>query len=66
MKNTKKMISKTTIALFVIFALFATANLTAQPGFNDNVKDVPLDGGLFALLIGAAAFGVKKLRDSRK
>ncbi|MBC3758357.1 hypothetical protein H7U19_08080 [Hyunsoonleella sp. SJ7] len=65
MKNTKKMFSKTTIA-FIALALIATTNLMAQPGFNDNVKDVPLDGGLVALLIGAAAFGVKKLRDSRK
>ncbi|MFD2724910.1 PID-CTERM protein-sorting domain-containing protein [Hyunsoonleella rubra] len=65
MKNTKKMFSKTTVA-FIAFALIAATNLMAQPGFNDNVKDVPLDGGLVALLIGAAAFGVKKIRDSRK
>lgn len=27
---------------------------------------IPLDGGLAILLIGAAAFGVKKLRDNKK
>ena len=64
MKNSKKMFSKA--VAFAAFALFATTNIMAQPGFNDNVQDVPLDGGLLALLIGAAAFGVKKLRDSKK
>lgn len=27
---------------------------------------IPLDGGLSVLLLGAAAFGVKKLRDNKK
>ena len=27
---------------------------------------IPLDGGLSILLLGAAAFGVKKLRDNKK
>lgn len=27
---------------------------------------VPLDGGLSVLLLGGAAFGIKKLRDSKK
>jgi hypothetical protein len=27
---------------------------------------IPLDGGLSILLLGAAAFGIKKLRDNRK
>ena len=31
-----------------------------------NNHSVPLDGGLSILLLGAAAFGVKKLRESKK
>ena len=30
-----------------------------------NTDSVPLDGGLSILLLGAAAFGVKKLRDKK-
>ena len=29
-------------------------------------ESVPLDGGLSILLLGGAAFGIKKLRDSKK
>ena len=32
---------------------------------NDNTDSVPLDGGLGLLLLGAAAFGVKKLRKDK-
>ncbi|MEP3838908.1 MAG: hypothetical protein ABJM36_14745 [Algibacter sp.] len=32
----------------------------------DHNKGVPLDGGLAILIIGAAAFGIKKLRDNNK
>ena len=61
-------------AIIIIFALVCTTNINAQgpTAFGDNVQDVdppdaiPLDGGLSILLLGAAAFGVKKLRDNRK
>jgi hypothetical protein len=35
-------------------------------GSNEGSASVPLDGGLSILLLGAAAFGVKKLRDNKK
>ena len=66
MKNSKKNFFKTIKATAIVFALIATTSLSAQPGFNDNVQDVPLDAGLIALLIGAAAYGIKKLRDNKQ
>ena len=51
------------------------------PGFDDNVKnwdddddryddddsnEIPLDGGLSVLAVAGAAYGVKRVRDSRK
>ena len=35
-------------------------------GNNGGGDSIPLDGGLSILLLGAAAFGVKKLRDTKK
>ena len=52
----------------VVCVLMVSADLYAQqpPGGATDTVDVPLDGGLIALVIGAAAFGVKKLRDNLK
>lgn len=62
-----KNLIKTLKATILVFAFVCTSNVMAQGpgGFDDNVKDVPLDGGLAVLLVGAAAFGVKKLRDNK-
>ncbi|OYU95906.1 MAG: hypothetical protein CFE21_05695 [Bacteroidetes bacterium B1(2017)] len=44
------------LALFLVSA----PSLFAQPGFDDDVSDAPIDGGI-ALLVGAGiAFGFKK------
>lgn len=49
------------IIIFTIGLLFTSTTLKAQPGFDDDVEDTPLDGGI-ALLIGAGvAVGYKKL-----
>ncbi len=72
MKNSNKNYMKTMKATLLVFAFVCTTSLMAQgPGdFDDNVYDdntgVPLDGGLAVLIIGAAAFGIKKLRDNNK
>lgn len=52
----------------IVCALFMSTDINAQgpPGGATDTQDVPLDGGLVALVIGAAAFGVKKLRDNLK
>ena len=34
----------------------------AQPGFDDEVSDVPVDGGLSLLVAAGVGYGAKKLR----
>ena len=41
-------------------------NSTNNNGAGGGSTSIPLDGGLGILLLGAAAFGIKKLRDNRK
>jgi hypothetical protein len=36
--------------------------LHAQPGFGDDVDDVPVDGGLSLLVAAGVGYGVKKLK----
>lgn len=57
--------------LFYAFALvaFAATAALAQPSFDDNDPNpggIPVDGGASLLLASGAAFGLKKLKDSRK
>ena len=72
MKNSNKNYMKTMKATLLVFAFVCTTSLMAQGpgGFDDNVEDnnssVPLDGGIAILIVGAAAFGIKKLRDNKK
>ncbi|APY09297.1 hypothetical protein BWZ20_13740 [Winogradskyella sp. J14-2] len=68
MKNSKKRISRAIGTMVIVCALFMSTDINAQgpPGGATDTQDVPLDGGLIALVIGAAAFGVKKLRDNLK
>ncbi|MDG1728677.1 MAG: hypothetical protein P8K68_06755 [Algibacter sp.] len=63
MKNSIKTI-KTIVTVFAF--VFTTSVMAQGPGgFDDNVVDVPLDGGLAVLIVGAAAYGVKKLRQNK-
>lgn len=77
--DSKKNISKLLGTLIIVFALtFSTSSYAS--GSDDDSSDssdsnsydgpkgdkIPLDGGLSVLLLGAAAFGVKKLRDNKK
>lgn len=71
MKNIKSIV--------IIFAITCAMSLNAQggptppvitngSGSDGNVNDtdaIPLDGGLAILLLGAAAFGIKKLRGNK-
>ena len=77
--DSKKNISKLLGALLMVFALTLSTSAYAS-GSDDQSSDssdsnsydkpkgdkIPLDGGLSVLLLGAAAFGVKKLRDNKK
>ncbi|WP_296313366.1 PID-CTERM protein-sorting domain-containing protein [Winogradskyella sp. UBA3174] len=69
MKSSKNTFFKVISTMVVVFAMVCTTNLNAQqgpPGGATDTQDaIPLDGGLIALVIGAAAFGVKKLRDKK-
>ncbi|GAB5564965.1 MAG: hypothetical protein Wins2KO_20280 [Winogradskyella sp.] len=68
MKNSKSKLAKVIASVAVVCALMFTADIFAQgpPNGATDTVDVPIDGGLVALLVGAAAFGVKKLRDNLK
>jgi ribose/xylose/arabinose/galactoside ABC-type transport system permease subunit len=75
MKIKNNMFIKTLSTMVIILAITCTTNLNAQgtPGGGppplddtDVTDSIPLDGGLTILLVGAAAFGIKKLRDKKK
>ena len=56
-----------TIQVLVMLAiLFLPSLLHAQPGFDDEVNDVPIDGGLSLLVAAGVGYGAKKLREKRK
>ncbi|SHJ17808.1 PID-CTERM protein-sorting domain-containing protein [Algibacter luteus] len=69
MKNKRNTFFKTIFNLIAIFAIMGTTTLNALQGPpggpTDTLDSLPLDGGLIALLIGAVAFGVKKLYDNK-
>lgn len=58
---------KEKIIAFVLFLVIVSTTVYAQgPGFDDDVVDeVPIDGGVGALLIGGVAYSVKKLKDRK-
>lgn len=70
MKSSKNTFLKYISALAIVIALTSTSSLNAQqgpPGGATDTQDaIPLDGGLIALVIGAAAYGVSKLRDKKQ
>jgi hypothetical protein len=41
-------------------------NVNAQPGFDDEVDDVPVDGGITLLMAAGAVYGIKNRWDSYK
>jgi hypothetical protein len=51
------------IILCILFIL--PTFLNAQPVFDDDVNDVPVDGGLSLLVAAGVGYGAKKLRDKR-
>jgi len=52
--------------VFIFSMLFAAlvipALLNAQPVFDDDVNDVPIDGGLSILIAAGAGYGIKKIK----
>lgn len=60
---------KTKNSFIIAYTLIVTFLLPilvhAQPGFTDDVSDVPIDGGLSLLVVAAAGYGVKKLKSNK-
>jgi hypothetical protein len=52
-------INQRVLILFIIFVVPISA--FAQPGFDDDVADTPIDGGTILLTVASIAFGVKKV-----
>lgn len=52
--------------LVVVLIIFLPSLIHAQPVFDDDVNDVPVDGGLSLLIAAGVGYGVKKMRDNRK
>jgi hypothetical protein len=56
-----------TIQLVILAACFLVPCLLhAQPGFGDDVDDVPVDGGLSLLVAAGIGYGVKKMKNRKK
>ncbi len=43
-----------------IALLFTANNLSAQPGFDDDVEDTPIDGGVSLVLAAGLAYGLAR------
>ena len=46
------------LALIVSFCLLNTNFAQAQPGFDDDTQDTPIDGGIALLVASGIAYGV--------
>jgi len=55
-----------TIIFSAALFLISTPSLFAQPGFDDDVVDTPIDGGLSLLVAAGIGYGVKQMKDARK
>ncbi|RZK81884.1 MAG: hypothetical protein EOO92_03750 [Pedobacter sp.] len=52
-----------------IALLFCSVSLAAQyddPGLPGGDPDVPIDGGVALLLLAGTAYGIKKIRDTKR
>lgn len=55
------------IAAYIFFVLMSVTASAQGPGFDDDVVDeVPLDGGVSALVVAGVAYGVKKLKEQKR
>jgi hypothetical protein len=57
---------KTIVTLCFIAALIIPSLTHAQPVFDDDVNDVPVDGGLSLLVAAGVGYGAKKLKNRKK
>mgnify|MGYP000395053928 CR=1 FL=1 len=59
-----KTITKYTIA--IAFLALPITLFAQGPGFDDDVDDVPIDGGVSLLVAAGVGYGAKKWKDARK
>ena len=56
-----KIMKKYIVTMILGIALLFTANnLSAQPGFDDDVEDTPIDGGVSLVLAAGLAYGLSR------
>jgi hypothetical protein len=49
------------LSMILGVALLFTANqLSAQPGFDDDVEDTPIDGGISLVVVAGLAYGISR------
>ena len=56
----------TIVTICFIAALVLPSLVHAPPVFDDDVNDVPIDGGLSLLIAAGVGYGAKKMRDKKK
>mgnify|MGYP001477548106 CR=1 FL=1 len=55
------------IAAYIFLTLLSATAYAQGPGFDDDVVDeVPIDGGVSALVVAGAAYGINKLRSKKE
>ncbi|MFN4246733.1 MAG: PID-CTERM protein-sorting domain-containing protein [Flavipsychrobacter sp.] len=55
------------ITAYIFFMMMSITASAQGPGFDDDVVDeVPIDGGVSALVVAGIAYGVKKLKEQKK
>ncbi len=47
--------------ILVVSISLTTSHLMAQPGFDDDVTDAPIDGGVSILALAGIAYGAKQM-----
>ncbi|MEO7314896.1 MAG: hypothetical protein ABIW47_06910 [Ginsengibacter sp.] len=66
----RKVIKNLFLYLFIIVVislpLLVSAQIVVDPGCDTLDPNCPIDGGLSALLVLGAGYGIKKVRDARK
>ena len=66
MKKLKKTIPFICI-LFLLSAYCQLPTALAQgPGFDEDVEDTPVDGGVTLIAAAAVGYGIKKMRDRKR
>jgi hypothetical protein len=49
----------------VIALTLSSGYIMAQPGFDDDVDDVPVDGGITLLMAAGIGYGIKRINNKR-